>query len=88
MGVQVYLVSASGQMSLPAGGRHRWDLDGGGPVDRIDLGFAVLTVPKGSARKLVDDVVTRDRHDTRCRTDSSAPIGSAVGGGCIRWPCR
>ena len=62
MGVQEYLVSASGQMSLPAAARHRWHLDGGGPVDVIDLGFGVLTVPKGAGRTLLDDLVTRDQH--------------------------
>jgi len=62
MGVQEYLVSASGQMSLPAGARHRWHLDSGGPVDVIDLGFGVLTVPKGTGRRLLDDLVTRDQH--------------------------
>ncbi|MGK2928073.1 MAG: AbrB/MazE/SpoVT family DNA-binding domain-containing protein [Acidimicrobiales bacterium] len=62
MGVQEYLVSASGQMSLPAGVRHRWHLDGGGPVDVIDLGFGVLTVPRGTGRRLLGDLVTRDQH--------------------------
>ena len=62
MGVQEYLVSASGQMSLPAGARHRWNLDGGGPVEVIDLGFGVLTVPKGSGPKLLDDLLPRDQH--------------------------
>ena len=62
MSVQEYLVSASGQMSLPAGARHRWHLDDGGPVDVIDLGFGVLTVPKGAGRKLLDDLVSRDQH--------------------------
>ena len=62
MGVQEFLVSASGQMSLPAAARHRWQLDGGGPVDVIDLGFGVLTAPKGTARSLLDDLVTREQH--------------------------
>lgn len=53
--IQQYLVSASGQMSLPAAARHRWDLDDGGPVDVIDLGFGVLTVPAGTARRLLGD---------------------------------
>lgn len=68
MHVQEYLVSASGQMSLPAGARHRWRLDGGGPVEVIDLGFGVLTVPKGTGRKLLDDLVTRDQHATYVRS--------------------
>jgi bifunctional DNA-binding transcriptional regulator/antitoxin component of YhaV-PrlF toxin-antitoxin module len=62
MGVQEYLVSTSGQMSLPAGVRHRWNLDDGGPVDVIDLGFGVLTVPKGQGRRLLDDLLSRDQH--------------------------
>ena len=60
--VQEYLVSSSGQMSLPAAVRHRWNLDDGGPVDVIDLGFGVLTVPKGEGRKLLGDILTRDAH--------------------------
>jgi len=62
MGIQEYLVSSSGQMSLPATARHRWNLADGGPVDVIDLGFGVLTAPRGSARKLLGDLVTRDQH--------------------------
>jgi hypothetical protein len=62
MSVQEYLVSASGQMSLPAGVRHRWQLDDGGPVDVLDLGIGVLTVPKGTGRRLLDDLVSRDQH--------------------------
>jgi len=61
-GVQEYVVSSSGQMSLPAGARHRWNLDGGGPVDVIDLGFGVLTLPKGTGRRLLDDLLSRDDH--------------------------
>ena len=50
MSIQEYLVSASGQMSLPAAARHGWNLDNGGPVDVMDLGFGVLTAPRGTAR--------------------------------------
>ena len=60
--MQQYVVSSSGQMSLPADARHRWNLDAGGPVDVIDLGFGVLTVPRGSGRRLLDDLVSRDQH--------------------------
>jgi len=62
MGVQEYLVSSSGQLSLPAAVRHRWNLDAGGPVDVIDLGFGVLTVPRGTGRRLLDDLVSREQH--------------------------
>ena len=59
--VREYLVSSSGQMSLPAAARHRWDLDDGGPVDVVDLGFGVLTLPQGEGRRLLNDLV-RDEH--------------------------
>ena len=62
MSIQEYLVSASGQMSLPAAARRRWHLDKGGPVDVIDLGFGVLTAPQGTARTLLGDLITRDQH--------------------------
>lgn len=61
-GVQEYLVSSSGQMSLPAGARRRWHLSSGGPVDVLDLGFGVLTVPKGEGRRLLGDLLTRAEH--------------------------
>ena len=60
--VRQYLVSSSGQMSLPAAARHRWNLDDGGPVDVVDLGFGVLTVPRGEGRRLLGDLVSREQH--------------------------
>ena len=60
--VRQYLVSSSGQMSLPAAARHRWNLDDGGPVDVIDLGFGVLTLPRGEGRRLLGDLVSREEH--------------------------
>lgn len=60
--LQEFLVSTSGQMSLPAEARHRWHLDQGGPVDVLDLGFGVLTVPKGEGQHLLRDLLTRDEH--------------------------
>lgn len=66
--VQEYLVSSSGQMSLPAAARHRWKLDGGGPVDVIDLGFGVLTVPKGRGRRLLNDLLSREDHTAFVRS--------------------
>jgi len=61
-GVQQYLVSSSGQMSLPAAVRRRWHLDDGGPVDVLDLGWGVLTMPKGEGRRLLGDLLSRDDH--------------------------
>jgi hypothetical protein len=60
--LQEFLVSTSGQMSLPAEARHRWHLDQGGPVDVLDLGFGVLTLPKGEGRHLLGDLLSRDEH--------------------------
>jgi hypothetical protein len=60
--IQEYLVSSSGQLSLPAAARHRWKLDDGGPVDVVDLGFAVMMLPKGHAQQLLDDLLPRDMH--------------------------
>jgi bifunctional DNA-binding transcriptional regulator/antitoxin component of YhaV-PrlF toxin-antitoxin module len=62
MKTETFRVSSSGQMSLPAAARHRWDLDAGGQVDVIDLGFGVLTVPSGDARRLLDDLLTAETH--------------------------
>lgn len=60
--IQEYAVSSSGQMSLPAAARHRWQLDEGGPVDVLDLGFGVLTVPRGEGRRLLNDLLGREEH--------------------------
>ncbi len=61
-GVQPYLVSSSGQMSLPAAVRHRWKLDNGGPVDVLDLDFGVLIIPKGEGPRLLSDLLSREDH--------------------------
>ena len=72
-GVQEYVVSSSGQMSLPAAARHRWNVDAGGPVDVLDLGFGVLTVPKGEGRRLLGDLLSRDEHAAFVRSLSEDP---------------
>jgi bifunctional DNA-binding transcriptional regulator/antitoxin component of YhaV-PrlF toxin-antitoxin module len=54
------VVSASGQMSLPAEARRRWRLDNGGPVEVVDLGFGVLTVPIGQGKRLFRDLLSRE----------------------------
>ena len=71
--VRQYLVSSSGQMSLPAAARHRWDLDGGGPVDVVDLGFAVLMLPQGEGRRLLGDLLSRDEHAAFVRSLDDDP---------------
>lgn len=60
--VDQYLISTSGQMSLPAAARRRWGLADGGPVDVLDLGFGVLTVPVGTGAALLDDLLSADDH--------------------------
>lgn len=65
--IQEYAVWSSGQMSLPAAARHRWQLDEGGPVDVLDLGFGVLTVPRGEGRRLLNDLLSREDHAERVR---------------------
>ena len=62
MKTETFRVSTSGQMSLPASARHRWNLDQGGQVDVIDLGFGVLTVPAGQARRLLDAILPAEDH--------------------------
>jgi hypothetical protein len=71
--IREYVVSSSGQMSLPAPVRHRWNLDDGGPVDVIDLGFGVLTLPKGHGRRLLGDLLSRDEHAAYVRSLANDP---------------
>jgi len=59
---ETYRVSSSGQMSLPAAVRHRWNLERGGPVEVLDLGFGVLTVPAGEAARLLDELLPPEAH--------------------------
>ena len=60
-------------MSLLAAARHRWDLDEGGPVDVVDLGFAVLTLPVGQGRRLLGDLVSREEHAAFVRSLDDDP---------------
>jgi AbrB family looped-hinge helix DNA binding protein len=57
-----FLVSTSGQMSVPAAVRHRWGLDHGGRVTVIDLGDAVVLLPPGGGRKLLAEAITAEDH--------------------------
>ncbi len=57
-----FRVSTSGQMSLPAAARRRWDLERGGPVEVLDLDFGVLVVPEGGAGRLLDLLYPADEH--------------------------
>lgn len=66
-------MSSSGQMSLLAAARRRWGLEGGGPVDVLDLGFGILTLPKGEGRQLLDDLLSRDAHAAYVRALADDP---------------
>ena len=57
-----FLVSSSGQMSVPAAVRHRWGLDRGGRVTVIDLGNAVVLLPPGSCHQLIADALSAAEH--------------------------
>lgn len=57
-----FLVSSSGQMSVPAPVRHRWGLDQGGRVTVFDLGDAVLLLPAGARQKLLARALSAEDH--------------------------
>jgi AbrB family looped-hinge helix DNA binding protein len=57
-----FLVSTSGQMSVPAAVRHRWGLDRGGRVTVIDLGDAVVLLPAGARQELLASALSAEDH--------------------------
>jgi AbrB family looped-hinge helix DNA binding protein len=57
-----FLVSTSGQMSVPAAVRHRWGLDKGGRVTVVDLGDAVILLPPGGRQQLLANALTAEQH--------------------------
>lgn len=57
-----FLVSTSGQMSVPAAVRHRWGLDRGGRVTVVDLGDAVVLLPPGGRAALIDSALSGEDH--------------------------
>jgi len=57
-----FLVSTSGQMSVPAAVRRRWGLESGGPITVIDLGDAVILLPPGARQNLLNDALSADDH--------------------------
>lgn len=57
-----FLVSSSGQMSVPAAVRHRWGLDHGGRVTVVDLGDAVVLLPPGGRERLLAEALTAEEH--------------------------
>lgn len=59
-----FLVSTSGQMSVPAAVRHRWGLDHGGRVTVVDLGDAVVLLPPGARQSLLGSALSAEDHLT------------------------
>ncbi|HSH62069.1 MAG TPA: AbrB/MazE/SpoVT family DNA-binding domain-containing protein [Acidimicrobiales bacterium] len=57
-----FLVSSSGQMSVPAAVRHRWGLIEGGRVTVIDLGQAVVLLPPGARQGLLAEALSAEEH--------------------------
>ena len=57
-----FLVSSSGQMSVPAAVRRRWGLTEGGRVTVIDLGDAVVLLPPGGRQRLLAGALSAEEH--------------------------
>lgn len=71
-----FRVSTSGQMSLPAAVRHRWDLNHGGEVEVLDLGFGVLTVPAGGSGQLLDELLPAEAHYAAVAADDDPDLAT------------
>lgn len=67
-----YLVSTSGQMSLPAAVRKRWGLEHGGPVEVQDLGFVVMVRPHGA--HALGTWLTEEEHHHFVTTDDDPDL--------------
>lgn len=57
-----FLVSKSGQISVPARVRRRWGLTDGGRVTVVDLGDAVVLLPHGAQQRLLDQALSSEDH--------------------------
>ena len=57
-----FLVSSSGQMSVPAAVRRRWGLTEGGRLTVIDLGDAVVLLPSGGRQRLLAEALSAGDH--------------------------
>ncbi len=57
-----FLVSTSGQMSVPAAVRHRWGLHQGGRVTVVDLGDAVVLLPPGGNKQILARALSAEDH--------------------------
>lgn len=57
-----FLVSRSGQVSVPAAVRRRWGLTEGGRIAVVDLGDAVVLLPSGTQQRLLGEALSADEH--------------------------
>lgn len=57
-----FLVSSSGQMSVPAAVRRRWGITEGGRLTVIDLGDAVVLLPPGGRQRLLATALSAEDH--------------------------
>lgn len=57
-----FLISTSGQMSVPAAVRRRWGLDEGGRVTVLDLGDALVVLPAGARQQLLGAALSAEDH--------------------------
>lgn len=57
---RAYLISASGQMSVPAAFRRRWGLEYGGPVSVVDVGEALVVLPRDGQEQLLARALSAD----------------------------
>lgn len=60
--VTEFLVSTSGQMSVPAAVRRRWGLDHGGRITVVDLDEAVVLLPPGGRAELLRAALSAEDH--------------------------
>ncbi|HUP85967.1 MAG TPA: AbrB/MazE/SpoVT family DNA-binding domain-containing protein [Acidimicrobiales bacterium] len=57
-----FLVSSSGQMSVPAADRRRWGITEGGRLTVIDLGDAAVLLPPGGRQQLLAGALSAEDH--------------------------
>lgn len=72
-----FLVSRSGQMSVPADVRRRWGIERGGRVTVIDLGEAVVVLPAGAVQRLIDEALPAAEHHRRVAELSDPDLATA-----------
>jgi AbrB family looped-hinge helix DNA binding protein len=69
-----YLVSSSGQMSLPAAVRKRWGIEQGGPVEVTDWGFVVMVRPADGVAEFLSTWMTEDDYHHGVTTDDDPDL--------------